>query len=115
MPRVRTLSPKNRRRASLAVLPAAALLGGMAVAVPAMADPANTLLTFDGADGAVTPGDVGFNTTLGAAGALSRSGNVLLATSAPPVSVNNPAYAVAKKDGVHNGSYAIESDMTSGA
>src|SRR5262245_10120481 len=47
MPRVPTLSPKNRRRASLAVLPAAALLGGMAIAGPAAADPENQTLDFN--------------------------------------------------------------------
>src|SRR6266545_2952613 len=69
MPRVHPLSPKIRRRAPLAVLPAA-LLGAMAVAVPAMADPENQTLDFNTPGAIATIGDTGFDTALGGAGAF---------------------------------------------
>jgi len=117
MPRVHPLSPKIRRRAPLAVLPAA-LLGAMAVAVPAMADPENQTLDFNTPGAIATIGDTGFDTALGGAGAfepgkltLDGSGT-LNVTSGPGTPENGQQKnALLATAGARTDSYYVEADI----
>ena len=113
MPRVRPLSPNIRRRAPLAVLPAA-LLGAMAIAAPALADAPNTSLDFGSAAGQpASVADTGFTTSLvpaqedltklafDGAGALDVTSTVGTATT--------QANGLMVKGAPRSGSYYVES------
>jgi Bacterial Ig-like domain len=120
MPRVRPLSPTIRRRAPLAVLPAA-LIGAMAIAGTASADPANQVLNFN-TPGAVTVlGDTGFNAVLGGnshfdAGLLALDGTGLDVTSDPGSPGNGFQKNALMLTGAQRAdSYYIEADIKPGA